>query len=242
MKDVNKEAEFLKLFNNLEKFLTVNYHNNVYSYTGFIKRLYQIKKSKANRIINNNQNFEVLKQAAQIRNIIAHNNDVIVPSDKFFNTFRNVVEKITSPLKVREIMTHYRDLRTVGLKTSLGDTIDLLKSSGFSTIPVIEKSELKGIFTEKSLYDYLSFGENKTVNKSMLIEDIIDAIDLNNHPRKYYDFVSVNQSIYEAYDLFNIDLKTRRQMLLLLVTENGRTDESLLGIVALRDLKNHLID
>jgi hypothetical protein len=52
----------------------------------------------------------------------------------------------------------------------------------------------------------------------------------------------VNQTIYEAYELFNKDLKSRREMLLLLVTENGKIGETLLGIVALRDLENHLID
>lgn len=242
MKANNKEAEFLRLFNNLEKFLTVKYHNNNYSYTGFVKRLYQIRKTKSNRIINNNLNFETIKQAAQIRNIISHNNDVIVPSDSFLSDFKQIVEKITSPLKVRDVMTHFRDLKTVGLKDTIGHVVEMLFKHGFSTIPVLEKHELLGIFTEKSLYDYFSLEQNKSLDKSMLVKDIIDAIDLNNHPRKYYDFISVNQTIYEAYEVFNKDLKSRREMLLLLVTENGKMDESLLGIVALRDIENHLID
>ncbi|MFA7560674.1 MAG: CBS domain-containing protein [Candidatus Izemoplasmatales bacterium] len=242
MKTMSKETEFLKIFNDLEKFLTVNYHNHNYSYTGFVKRLYQIRKSKANRFINNNQNFEMIKQSAQIRNIIAHNNNVIVPSDKFLSEFKRIVKKITSPLKIRDVMTNYQDLKTVGLNDSLKDAIELLNKSGFSTIPVIDKDELLGIFTEKSLYDYFSVSKNNSLNKSMVVRDIIDAIDLNNHPRKYYDFISVNQTIYEAYELFNKDLKSRREMLLLLVTENGKIGETLLGIVALRDLENHLID
>jgi CBS domain-containing protein len=184
----------------------------------------------------------MIKQAAQIRNIIAHNNNVIVPSDKFLSEFNRIVKKITSPLKIRDVMTNYQDLKTVGLNDSLRDAIELLNKSGFSTIPVIDKDELLGIFTEKSLYDYFSVSKNNSLNKSMVVRDIIDAIDLNNHPRKYYDFISVNQTIYEAYELFNKDLKSRREMLLLLVTENGKIGETLLGIVALRDLENHLID
>ena len=239
---MEKEIYFLKLFTELEEYLRVTYHKGEYSYTGFVTKLYQIKKSKENMIINNNHNFDVLKQAAQMRNIISHNNDVLIPSDKFLKEFKEIVEKITKPLTVRQIMTKYNDLKTVTLKTTIGDTVELLKKSGFSTIPVIENDELVGIFTEKSLFDYLSLTKSKSVNKGMKMSEIIEAIDLNNHPRKYYDFISVNLNIYDAYQLFNKDVKQRREMLLLLVTENGKEGEHLLGIVALRDLENQLIN
>ena len=239
---IEKEKQFIKLFNELEQFLRITYSKGDYSYTGFVTKLYQIKKSKENMIINNNQNFEVIKQAAQMRNIIAHNNDILVPSDRFIEQFKSIVDKITKPLTVRQIMTSYQNLKTVTSKTTIGDVVDLLRDSGFSTIPVIENDELKGIFTEKSLYDYMSLKNSKSISKHMKIEEIMEAIDLNNHPRKYYDFVSIKTNIYDAYLMFNKDLKHRREMLLLLVTENGKDGEHLLGIVALRDLEKHLIN
>lgn len=239
---MEKERYFLQIFNELEEYLRITYHKGDYSYTGFVTKLYQIKKNRENMIINNNHNFEIIKQAAQMRNIISHNNDVLVPSERFIAEFKSIVEKITKPLSVRQIMTKYNDLRTVDLKTTVGDVVDLLKTSGFSTIPVIEKEELIGIFTEKSLFDFLSLKGSKSIDKGMKIQDIIEAIDLNNHPRKYYDFISVETSIYDAYQLFNKDIKQRREMLLLLVTQNGKSGEHLLGIVALRDLENHLIN
>jgi len=239
---MEKEKTFLRLFNDLENYLRITYSRGDYSYTGFITKLYQIKKSKENMIINNNNNFELIKQAAQMRNIIAHNNDILVPSDRFLEMFEKVVNKITKPLTVRDIMTRYSDLKAISLNTTIGDCVDLLKRYGFSTLPVIDEDNLLGIFTEKSLYDYMSLNRSKSINKSMKISDILEAIDLNNHPRKYYDFIGVNTNIYDAYQMFNKDIKQRREMLLLLVTENGKVTESLLGIVALRDLENHLIN
>jgi len=236
-----KERVFLKLFNELESYLRITYHNNDYSYTGFITRLYQIKKSKENRIVNNPNNFEIIKQAAQMRNIIAHNNDVLIPSDRFVEEFNEIVNKITKPLTVRQVMTKFQELKTATLESLIGEVVTSLKESGFSTIPIIENNELIGIFTEKSLFDYLSINQNKQILKSMKIKEIIEVIDLTNHPRKYYEFISVNTDIYQAYQLFSKDLKQRREMLLLLVTENGKAGEHLLGIVALRDLENHLI-
>ncbi|MDD3128847.1 MAG: CBS domain-containing protein [Candidatus Izemoplasmatales bacterium] len=237
-----KEKDFLKLFNELEEYLRIKYQNKDYSYTGFVTKLYQIKKSKENSIINNNYNFDIIKQAAQMRNIIAHNNDVLVPSDRFMKEFETIVNKITKPLTVRQIMTKYQDLKTIHLNTTIGDVVDLLKNTGYSTIPVIERDDLIGIFTEKSLYDYFSLKKTNTITKSMRISEIIEAIDLNNHPRKYFEFISKDSDIYQAYHVFNKDIKQRRELLLLLVTENGKQGEHLLGIVALRDLENHLIN
>lgn len=237
-----KEKYFLSLFNDLENYLRITYNKGDYSYTGFITKLYQIKKSRENMIINDMENFEIIKQAAQMRNIISHNNDVLIPSDQFIKKFETIVQKITKPLTVKDIMTSYVSLKTIGLKTKIKDAVNLLKSSGFSTLPVIEGDELQGLFTEKSLYDYFSLYQAKSITRDMQIKDIIEAIDLNNHPRKYYEFVDKNRSIYEAYQMFNKDIKQRREMLLLLVTDSGKDYEHLLGIVALRDLENQLIN
>ncbi len=239
---MGRESEFFNLFNQLEKHLRVNYHKGDYSYSGFITRLYQIKKAKVNSLINNNHNFDLIKQAAQMRNIIAHNNDVLIPSQRFLSEFKELVFKITKPKQVKDVMTPFEDLQTRSLNSTIKEVIDLLKSSGFSSIPIVEKDELIGIFTEKSLFDYLSMDYSKGVEKSMLVSEIIDAIDLNNHPRRYFEFVSKELSIYEAYQIFNKDKLQRREMLLLLVTEKGDSNEHLLGLVALRDLEKQLIN
>ena len=239
---MNREEHFLDLFKKLEQYLRINYSDRDYSYTGFITKLYQIKKSKENFIINNNRNFEIIKLAAQIRNIVSHNNDILIPSEKFTKDFEEIVNKITKPLTVMQIMNRYDELKTCGLKTTIGDVVEMLNKSGFSTIPVIEGEDLIGLFTEKSLYDYLSLRSVKKIDKAMKIEEMIEAIDLNNHPRKYFEFVDINRNIYDAYQIFNRDIKQRREMLLLLVTHNGIAGEHLLGIVALRDLEKQLIN
>ncbi len=239
---MTKEKEFLELFNKLEHFLRIEYNQDRFSYSGFMSTIYRIKKSNKNTLISNKYNFDILKQASQIRNIIAHNNDILIPSDNFINIFAKLVDKICNPLRVENIMVPISKLKSVNLDNSVGDVIELLKRHGYNTIPVIHDNKLRGIFTEKSIYDYLSINDNKYINKSMKIHDIIDAIDLNFDPRKYFAFVSRKASVEKAYEHFIKDLKQRREMLLLLVTENGKQTEKLLGIVTLRDIENALIN
>ncbi|HOO44218.1 MAG TPA: CBS domain-containing protein, partial [Bacillota bacterium] len=152
---MSQEKVFLELFNTLEKFLRVEYNQNTYSYTGFMSTIYRIKKSNKNPVISNKYNFDIIQQASQIRNIIAHNNDIVLPTDNFMNKFSDIVEKICNPLRVENIMIPFTKLKTVTRKNTIEDAIGLLKEHGYNTIPVIENNNLLGFFTEKSIFDYL---------------------------------------------------------------------------------------
>lgn len=239
---MSKEKEFLDLFKKLEKHLRIEYNQGRYSISGFMSTIYRIRKSNKNPLINNKYNFDILSQASQIRNILSHNSNVLIPSDKFISEFRGVVTKICEPNKVENIMIEFSKLRTATLETTIKEAITMLKAYGFNTIPIIDNSQLMGIFTEKSIYDYLSMSKNNSINVSMKIKDILEAIDLNSDPRKYFDFISRSASVEEAYECFNVDLKSRRELLLLLVTEVGEFDQKLLGIVALRDIEKALFN
>jgi CBS domain-containing protein len=236
------EQHFLDLFKKLEKYLRIEYSQGNYSYSGFMSTIYKIKKGNKNPLISNKYNFDILRQASQIRNIISHNNDVVIPSEKFLDDFRKVVDKICEPLKVGNIMVKFSKLKTAGLNASVGDVIYMLKEHGFNTIPIIDHNELMGVFTEKSAYDYLSMHKNISLTKDMKIKDILESIDLNSDPRKYFNFIGKDASINEAYDCFTSDLKSRRELLLLLVTEEGEKEQKLLGIVALRDIEKALFN
>jgi hypothetical protein len=239
---MTKEQQFLDLFRKLEKYLRIEYNQGNYSYSSFMSTIYKIKKSNRNPLFTNKYNFDILQQASQVRNIISHNNDVIIPSEKFLNDFRKVVDKICEPLKIENVMIQLSKLRTAGLSTKVGSVINMLKEYGFNTIPIIDNNQLMGVFTEKSAYDYLSMKKNQTLTKDMKIRDILEAIDLNSDPRKYFDFIGRDASIIEAYDCFTRDLKSKRELLLLLVTEEGEKEQKLLGIVALRDIEKALFN
>ncbi len=239
---MTKEKEFLTLFNELEKFLRVEYSRENYSYTGFVSQLYQVRKYKENPIIDNKSNFDLIHQAAQMRNVIAHNNDILVPSDKFISEFRNIVNKLCQPLKITQIMTPFQELKTASPNDTIASVIELLQTHGYNTIPVIENGNLLGAFTEKTIFDYLSIYKNKTVSKDMTLRDIMEVIDLDSLPRKYFEFIGRNADIYEAYEHYTKDKKKGRELLLIFVTEHGLQSEKLLGIVSFRDLENALID
>ncbi|MCF7924183.1 MAG: CBS domain-containing protein [Candidatus Izimaplasma sp.] len=237
---MNKEEYFLDLFNKLDEYLRIKHFNNHSAYTSYVKKIFYIKNHRMNPIIENNHNFDLLKKAGEIRNIIAHNNDIIIPSDSFLEEFETLVNEIMKPKKVFQIMTNYSDLQTRDINDTLEDAISLIKEKGYSSIPILDQGKVFGMFTEKSIFDYLSMENNYEINKTMSLSAIKDAIDLDNNPRHYFKYIPRDMTVYEAYEIFSDDFKAKRELVLLLVSETGKSTEKILGIVALRDLKNLL--
>jgi len=238
---MNKEERFVDLFNQLDAYLRIKHFNNNPSYTSYSRKLFYIKKRRLEPVFENDHDFDLLKKAGDIRNIIVHNNHLIIPSDEFLSQFQKLVERITAPLRVDQIMTHFKRLKTLTLEDTLRAAIELMNASGYASIPVLKSQELIGFFTQKTVFDYLTISE-RIVDLDMRLDRLFDVIDLDGKPREYFKFIPRTMTIDQAYQIYTEDFRDKHQLILLLVTEHGKREESLLGIVALRDLKNALYD
>jgi len=236
---MSKETLFIDLFNQLDQYFRMKYFNHNPKYMSYTSKIYYIKKRKLEPILFNDLYFDLLKKAGDIRNIIAHNNDVIVPSDHFLKEFRTLVNRILAPLRADQIMTPFNQLKTATLNTRLGAIINEMKNSGFGSIPIIDGEQLIGLFTEKTVYDYLTVSD-RIIDKDMRMKAMLGVLDLDKKPRDYYRFISRDLSIDEAYQIYSEDYKAKHELIILLVTEHGFINESLLGIVTLRDIKNQM--
>ncbi|MFP4478475.1 MAG: CBS domain-containing protein [Candidatus Izemoplasmatales bacterium] len=236
---MNKETYFLELFNKLDTYLRVKHFNNNPSYMSYVRKLFYIKKHHLEPIISRDLYFDTLRTAGEIRNILAHNNDIVVPSDDFLNAFKDLVERITEPKNVSQIMTRFSNLQTLTENNRLSEVINLMKRSGYASIPILRDNQLLGMFTERTVFDYLTIS-NRIIDQDMKIKEFHEVIDLDHDPKAYFKMVPKDMSVDTAYEIFINDFKEKRHLILLLVTENGKVNEKLLGVVALRDLKNEL--
>ncbi|MFA5067080.1 MAG: hypothetical protein WC466_03445, partial [Candidatus Izemoplasmatales bacterium] len=89
--ETDKKHAFLDKFQELEKYLRIEYVNGSYKESTFMGTLFRIRGRKENKIIANPHYFDTLQQAAQLRNIIVHNSDVAEPTDRFMKRFFQVV-------------------------------------------------------------------------------------------------------------------------------------------------------
>jgi len=231
--------KLIYLFNQLDDYLRIKHFNNSPSYMSFSRKIYYLKKHRLEPLFENKRYFDMLRKASDIRNIIAHNNDLVVPNEVFVREFEELVSRITKPKTLRDVMTPFQKLKTLRLTDRLSDGIELFKQYGFASIPIVENKHLIGFLTEKTMFDFLTVSD-QIIDKQMRIHTLLDVINLDKEPRAYFQFVSKDLTVDDGYVYFLDDFKKKHELILLLVTEHGRKDERLLGIVALRDLKNEL--
>lgn len=236
---MTQSEKLIHLYNKLDEYLRIKHFNNNSSYTSYSRKIYYIKQHRLEPIFDNQKDFELIRKAGEIRNIIVHNNDLVVPNEQFIDQFEDLVERITKPKEVQEVMTWFKQLKTLNVDARLSDCIHVLNKYHFASVPILDKNHVVGFFTEKTLFDYLTVSE-RLIDKTMRIHDLIDVINLDQKPRAYFKFIPRDMTVDKAYQYFIEDFKGKHELILLLVTEHGQSDESLLGIVALRDLKNVL--
>jgi CBS domain containing-hemolysin-like protein len=238
--ETEKKHAFLDKFQELEKYLRIEYVNGSYKESTFMGTLFRIRGRKENKIIANPHYFDTLQQAAQLRNIIVHNSDVAEPTDRFMKRFFQVVDNILHPIKVVDIMVPIQQIKKLSLEATIGEAIQLMETTGYSKIPVFSGYELQGVFTEKSLYYCLSLDRDAVITKNRLLHDLLKAIDLDGVPAKYFAFIAKNATAFQALGYFRRDFKEKNKLEMLFVTPSGKREESILGILTLSDIERAL--
>ena len=81
-----------------------------------------------------------------------------------------------------------------------------------------------------------------TIDEELTVYDFQKVIGLDDHLNESFYFVSRNMNIRRAFEMI-IKKKAHDKIVgLLLVTENGKKDEALLGVITLTDLAKLQLD
>lgn len=235
---MDKKITFMQAFTALEKYLRIEYDQGSYKESTFMGTLFRVRGRKENAIIANPKYFDILQQGAQLRNIIVHNEEVAEPTDKFLKKFSDIVTMITKPQKVEQAMIPLSKIKRISSEETVANAIAMMESSGFSKIPVFENGTLIGVFTEKSLYYYMSALPQAVLSPSMKIKEMQAAIDFDGNPARYFAFISRSADVFAAIHMFRRDFQEKNKLEMLFVTHSGKRDESILGILTLPDLEH----
>ncbi|HOP56932.1 MAG TPA: CBS domain-containing protein [Bacillota bacterium] len=232
---------FMDTFRSLESYLRVEYDRGNYREQTFMNTLFRIRGRQENHIIQNPQYFDILQQAAQLRNVIAHNNDVAEPTDTFLKKFQRITRMIVSPVRVSNVMIPMSRIKKASTKDKIADIMDTMDRYGYSKIPVFSGQRLLGVFTKNTFFYKLLTDKPASINRDMRMENFLDVIDFDGDPTKYFDFIRKDADIFEALTRFRRNFREKNHLEMLFVTENGKKEETILGIVTLPDLEESVV-
>jgi CBS domain-containing protein len=222
---------FLAAFNRIEGYLKEE--GEVSKYESFSRSL--------NIAIKNNPMIrgfkEDLEKFSSLRNIIIHEeikpNFVIAePHIEVVERIEKIAEILEKPQKV--IPQFEREVKKVGLYDNIAVPLRLIRN-GYSQFPVYNDGKFMGLLSDKCIAKWLAhFIEGSILSiHEIKVEEVLKFDGSNGRNVR---FVDKETTIYNALSIFSELRNKYIQVEAILITRNGRADESLLGIITPRDI------
>jgi len=218
--------DFLAAFNDIEEILRnrAKRERGEDTFLGLFKRL------EHDRLVGRFK--KQLLKLAGLRNILVHHNGPAItePTDIALETLEKIRQVLTKPPSVLEISS--RPLILCTDDTSIKEVVRYMHEKKYTQMPVTHEKHLIGIFSNETLQRWVAehISDDGLLAVEKLVHDIREHLD----PLFPEDFLPRNAEAFIIEKLFS-NTATRR-INALFVTENGRIDECLLGIITPHDL------
>lgn len=233
---MNSEEErvetFLNKFKELEHILVGKALKEEDDYVSFSKALNEIYYSKSDPVISDYENYSFLRMASDIRNILSHNVDSLIPTVESIDRLDKILRQIKDPLRAMDVCS--KDIVSLSENESLSSAIKKMKNNSLSHLPIMKDGKVVGVFSRSTVFDYLSSGKNLKADMTMI--DFSDVTGLSKHHAESFVFVSKKTRINAIYSYLVKREVHEKNVALVFVTQNGKKEEDIYGIITSTDL------
>ncbi|OGH16010.1 MAG: hypothetical protein A3C30_00880 [Candidatus Levybacteria bacterium RIFCSPHIGHO2_02_FULL_40_18] len=236
MKQQDGTDKFLAIYNEIDHYMRGFLNAQDYVDHGVLLR----QMSEKNRLFSDY--YKDLKLFAELRNLLVHNpypdraNPIIIPHEYITQKYEEIKNAIMRPKKAIDIAIRREFIYTTSLDANAIDVMAEMDDKTYTHVPVIEEDKLIGVFSENTLLAYLVSHRDAIILKDTKIEEFKDFIGVDKHKSEYFEFVPRDTLLADVELLFQQGLKARKRIAVVYITENGRRDEKLLGMVTAWDV------
>lgn len=185
-----------------------------------------------------------LHQLGSLRNAIIHQskNGVTIaePHEETVNLLARILQDYQNPKRV--IPTFQFDVFCVHSDTPLINLLQEMNAKDFSQAPILDADgKVVEVISTNTISRWLfSEYKNQLIDLTTAkISDLMPNIETNGN----YALITKNTTVYEAAEIYLRKSREKKSKLdCLIITENGKPTEKLMGIVCIDDIAEYLID
>lgn len=203
-----------------------------------------------NQMAKNNRAFAKYKEDllafSRLRNAIIHNpfkkdaDPIAEPHENVVKLYEDIKNQLTCPPSaLSTVAVPRRNIYATSLESKVIDVMNIMVKKSFSHVPVLYDDRIVGIFSESTFFSYVSKNEDIAFSRDTLIGDFKDYIDVNGNVSEYYQFVEKGTLLIDVEEMFQGNLKDNKRLAVVFITENGKQNERLLGLVTVWDLAGY---
>ena len=223
----NKAGQFLERYREIEEWALNNL--NVTE----MKELEQMPQYKSLR--------SNLAFCRVLRNMLSHydwskaGNDMVIVTDQAVRQVNNLYYSL-NPVTLMRLAIRAGQIFAPSLSDSVLAAVKVMQRNDYSYIPIVDNHRIIGVFSTKTLMRIVAENVSSIFSESLTFKDIMDFIRLVGEPNAHYGFIDPNTTVEDVSLKFQRS-KTRRVRLdVLFITDNGRSDGILQGMITPGDI------
>jgi predicted transcriptional regulator len=228
--ELERCERFINAYNVIDKLMRRELNTDEHeSFTSLLRQFYNKGKLTSNQ-------HSLLHDFASLRNAIVHqrtkkNSYMSVPIEDVVNSIETIGNLLLNPTKV--IPKYQADVIKVNEGDSLSLVLSIIKSNDFSQFPVYSSlGQFIGVLTENGIARWLAL---HTIAKITMVEfedhTVAEAVTVQEN-RMNFHFIDRNTTLLEAANKF----MNSPELEAILITQNGKSSEHLLGIMTRFDI------
>lgn len=175
-----------------------------------------------------------------VRNLLTHRPQIdekyaVEPSDAIIDLLESVLRKINDPMTAMEIMVPTSNILYGTYDSKILSTMEEMYKRAFTHLPILDDQKVVGVFSDNTLMNYILHGSGE-ISSEITFSQIEDVLSFNQHPAETFRFVKRSELVANISDMFDDALKSSERIGMIFVTEHGKTEEKLLGIITAWDV------
>lgn len=230
MAESNSER-YIFAFNKIEKVLKEIIALN--EYVTFFRAVDLAKKENATV----RKYEDDLREFADLRNAIVHHRTsteytIAEPHTEIVELIEHIEELLSRPVTVGTMFA--RKVHVFEAEDSLAEVLRIVREHTFTQWPIYEKGEFIGLITAGGIARWLV----QTQDEGVISREMTKMRDILKHEKdgRNHRFIASNTSVYEAEEIFKRSVMEGGGLEALLITQHGKKEERLTGIITPIDL------
>lgn len=191
---------------------------------------------------------ELLHSFGELRNAIVHDfgrNSIEIIAEPHLNhveVFERILHEVMDPPNALEKLAVRReDLSTLEPDDLVHKAIQKMTKENYSYLPVISKDQLVGVFSEESVFAYLSERGFMDLNQGLRIKDLEAYTKLDAHRNEAFQFAPRHETVADLEERLRNVKDGDKRLEVIFITERGKSSEKLLGMVTIWDLARDMV-
>lgn len=197
--------------------------------------------SQKNSVVRKHKNE--LNLIRDVRNLNSHQGAkkykyLVCPSPEINTKLENIINEIKNPPMIYDskMCVKKQNMYCRNIDDSVYETIKTMSEKLYTHVPIFENNKLIGIFSENTLLDIVRLETGILLDENTNFYAIRDALKIENHSMESFEFISRRKNIYDVEDLFKNYFSSHKRVGCVYITENGRKEENILGMLTAWDV------